>query len=539
MSIKTAKVFRNMPARLYVVKDRYWHHSEVLSVGGDMTVERELVPYEGLGITYSFECDMLDDSNKSAPVIHIKEGELPDHTLFKGSDVCLKEMGKKYLISKSGYYNFIQVGNVVVNDTTGIASGFNSQSYLRCCPHCLVSDGQSFEICMRVKPTTLGKWQYWLNGPFFWGLNTSNKMVLWLSSNGNNASDPLNGVSGSTVFEKNVFYDVKFTYEDGVYKMFSKKDGADAWVEEVSVSSSLVFPDFHEFSVGLNLERTSEYLYGEVALSSFVIYINGQQVWSAGSGGVTLIEGGLSQGVIDDRNEHMYNMFYKNGKVCLDLVQKKNGYMWVGQAYVSWHSDNVAYSMGYSLHGKVVHLGLWATNFSQDNYLLSDKKLPAGPFFSPNLRFISRVRMSGNVSDVQYLCCDESMVGHGFGIANGKWRLANGNVFVGGTVEAYAIYWVQLVQLADGGTVLYYLKDNGSYSLSTLPEVSAWASACTVSGALFDTSGQKIRIGTSSLTPTQSWGGELDLEATRVDVGGVSVVGMSWETYWKALYCLE
>lgn len=246
----------------------------------------------------------------------------------------------------------------------------------------------------------------------------------------------------------------------------------------------------------------------------------------------------LASGVGFSGQETSYNLFYFNGNIVLDTAAEKSGWLWVGTCTIAAHEKPLFYCLKYSEYGAISYEGRVVSGFNTGNYLVSSMNMPTLEFFGASLRFISRVVSGSSVSGSQNLFWDEGSYNHGFGISSSKWRIWNGTAYTGGTVSANTAYWVMFIQQAEGGSKLYYLVDDGSYTEQTLPmDVSAWTLAVSVVGTLFNPAGGKIRIGTGYTSASEYWKGKIDLGVTRVDSGGMATPegDVVWNVYWRAM----
>ncbi len=251
-----------------------------------------------------------------------------------------------------------------------------------------------------------------------------------------------------------------------------------------------------------------------------------------GASNPEILPGVLADGLTDSGLAGDYHIFYKNGTVVLDIAESKAGYMWVGDVAVTAHEVYTETKTHFSLTGNVTFDGSEAT-FADGAYLLTDKGLPASEFFATNMRFVVRVETGSDTSAAQGILWDDSSNNHGCGIYQNKFRIWNGSGHSGGTVAADTAYWVMLTEIVNEGSKLYYLVDDGTYTLNTLPDASLWTQAASVSGMLFDASGKKIRIGNryTTGTTTEYWRGMIDSADIKIETGGDA----GWTVYWRAV----
>lgn len=254
--------------------------------------------------------------------------------------------------------------------------------------------------------------------------------------------------------------------------------------------------------------------------------------------------GVLAEGCTDDGSAVNYNLFYQQGELVADVAQSKDGWRWVGVLEVPAHSLQSFWVVKYVETAPMTYQIPYVLGFTANNYLISSCKMPSQPYFAMPLRVITRVVTGSSVSSSigQNIFWDNSEHNSGFGTASSQWRIWNGSTHLGGSVSPNTAYWVMMMQEVHGGTKLYYMVDDGTYTLDTLPEddVSLWQLAVSISGTVFDPAGTKMRIGTGYTSTNEYWQGKIDLLSTRVD-SGVSVVDeemnvqVSWSAFWRPL----
>lgn len=243
-----------------------------------------------------------------------------------------------------------------------------------------------------------------------------------------------------------------------------------------------------------------------------------------------ILKGLLAEGVEDTGAAQTYHIFYGDGEVVLDTAESRTGMQWIGSVAVPAHEVTLPQKVNFEIVGNVSITDNVAS-FSNGSALVTNKGLPQSDFFAPNIRFIARVTTGSSVNGVQNIFWDNTANDHGCGIYNGQWRIWNGAVNSGGSVAASSSYWVMLEQLADGGSSLYYIADDSTYTVETLPDKSLWTLATSVSGSLFNNMGGAVRIGNAFVSTNEYWQGTIDLASLHIESGGTGAV--SWPVWWS------
>lgn len=279
--------------------------------------------------------------------------------------------------------------------------------------------------------------------------------------------------------------------------------------------------------------------YTDYAGGSGVLQTFGQNF--LGADGVKY-QGLLASGLSDSGEETAYNLFYKDGCILLDVAETREGWRWVGTFTVPAHTVVPVYQMDYTENGTLSYAFPYVSGFTESKYLVSKKAMPNNTYFAWAMRCITRVAGTASIYSRQGIFWDNSSNNHGFGITGAQWMIFNGSQHVGGKVEEGKAYWLMLIQDEVGGSQLYYLLDDGTYTAETLPmDVSAWTLAVSVEGKVFDTAGAQLRIGAEYTSPSDYWRGKIDLAASRVDVGSKTIDAetmekeIMWHDYWRAL----
>ena len=171
---------------------------------------------------------------------------------------------------------------------------------------------------------------------------------------------------------------------------------------------------------------------------------------------------------------------------------------------------------------------------SGGNYLLANKNTPTiNEFFPVNTDFITKVNAT-TLGSYKVILRNTSNV-H-FGMYNQNWYLYNGSRTDGGTAELNKTYWVRVVQTAQTSaftTALYYMEDDGTYTINTLPDVgnTNWTKALEVAKQAF-MSNEAFSLGDSD--GTGSFTGTIDLANTLMRTFS-GAVEPTYTLYWKPL----
>lgn len=109
-----------------------------------------------------------------------------------------------------------------------------------------------------------------------------------------------------------------------------------------------------------------------------------------------------------------------------------------------------------------------------------------------------------------------------YGIYQSGWKLGT-NVFTAGTT-----YWFRCI-FDNGKVKLYWIVDNGEYTLDTLPEIAQWNEELVVDGITNMFTSQTIML---SRNNGSYWRGTMDLKGTKI----VSSQGLLWQPIGKMDY---
>lgn len=515
------RVYRNYPFNVKIIKDRYCDATVNKSISTDAAETVTLTPYDGL--------ESQVNNNATAPLLFISEGMLPDNSLAGAAQGCLMPEGSEYLISSQGYYNVPCSGGLKVNYETGVAEGFSAENKIDL-GRCLEVDNYAVIQKVYFDGETRAQTIWLADGSKCVGVN-GGKLGVYMTD----------WTLSENVLTSGIYW-VKATYSDRSFKLYTLADDSEtytldtlpaleSWVEELTVEdcdSPLAS------SSTLRLSSNSEAFWGGK------MYLDGARVFYGDeyfmmlfrTNKTEIFQGMLASGVSCDGQAQNYNIFYKNGKFVADTAEAKSGYRWCGSTSIKSFVPSSVYKKCYTENGTLNLSYPNLSGFSNMNYALTDKALPMGQFFAVNIKIISKVTVTSS-NYTQNILWDNSANNHGIGVATYKWRIWNGTAVTGGSAVNGTTYWIQVVQQNEQGTKLYVLDDDGTYTFETLPDIEQWTLAVSVNSALFDTSGQKLRIGTGYTTPTEYWHGKIDLSNTCIYTKVQGGADTGWTVYWK------
>ncbi len=518
------KVYKNRPFRVKLIKDRYWDYTVHKTISADTAETVDLVPYAGV--------DSQINYNASAPLLFINAGTLPDYSTFEEVRGCLLPEGRDYLISSQGYYDLLTGGKLDINYQTGKATGFSTENYIKL-NQCLTASQYDLIIKAYFDGEARAQTIWYADGGHRVGI-VGNKLGVYVND----------WTLGTTELDSGVYW-FRAIYDGTSFKLYQLADGdgtytlqslpeIGAWTEEAVIAECAGSPLESESSLLLS-HNGADYWGG-------IMYLDGSHI-SLGDlfVGASLLKtrkeiypGMVAAGISCDGQAQNYNLFYKGGAFVADVAETKAGYRWCGSEAMAAFSVGAVLKKNFTEYGKPVFAYPHMSGFASDAYILSDKDLLPGQFFAVNVKIICKVRVTAPTSR-QTLCGIDAANGYGFGINNKNWRLSGSTVVTGGTVEANTVYWLQVVQEQGVGTKLYYLPDNGTYTLETLPDAAEWSAGPTLEEQLFNVGSAKLRIGCGFTSPNEYWRGDIDLMNTCVYVGGTSLLPEdtpAWMAHW-------
>ncbi|MCM1324544.1 MAG: hypothetical protein NC218_10510 [Acetobacter sp.] len=516
------KVYKNMPFQFKAMKDRYWDMTVNKSIDADMAETIAMEPYAGV--------NGVINTNAAAPLIFVDGGLLPDYHKFKDFSGCLMPEGKNYLVSSEGYYNIVKVGEPRVDYVTGIVSGFSAVNYVR------------FGICIDHP------YYDCIQKAYFDG--DERVQTIWYSQNRPpiGMKDKKFGVDsggwklGATVFESGIYW-FRAIFDNGTLKLYVLADEAENytldnlpaiadWAEELSLEN--VYNPFIGANFGLSGDR-AEYWGGKMYLSGgLVMFENNEIRWQAKENLPKIYPGLLARNQPLEEEDTVCHLFYYDDKFCADVAEAKAGYRWCGEFNVPAQRVGQVFTQSFTVVNDPVFSYPYMSSFYHTRYLISSKAMPQGQYFPVNIKVVSRV-VKKYKSGMQYIFCDESENNRGFGVNGDSWALTTTYDVRGVAATDNSIYWVQVIQMANEGTKLYYLEDNDeTYTFDTLPELSEWSLGVSADDIIFDPTGQKLRIGNGYKYTDKYWAGRIDLVNTCV-YHSISNAGtdVTWVRYWS------
>ena len=186
-----------------------------------------------------------------------------------GLDEVINYSDIQPMVSTDGYS---VVGNVAITD--GVASGFNSSSYISL--NVALDNIETVEfIIRRVKLVDdTGTRQYKV---IFGSSNANNAKIGYLTNQDRQLELFINNswrYSNAFTLSLGVEYDIRLTW-NGTYVLYGKRSDESQWTEVLSYADNS-FPLDSNLFLGRNSSNTSEFLSGSLYLYGFEIYVNGK-----------------------------------------------------------------------------------------------------------------------------------------------------------------------------------------------------------------------------------------------------------------------
>ncbi len=522
--MRTFEVYKGMPFRYIVKKDRYWDMTCTDSINEDTYRSVQLDVYNGIAATAEL--------NNGYVLATVGSDYLPDEEMFYGMQGVIAPVGS-HVTEIYGYYNFMTRGTPTLDAKSGLVTGFSAANYLTT----QVELPEVFTIYVKFTPTT----------------NGSNNIIL---SNQTTGASPIrsdglklsawsgSGSGGDFAMTAGKTYWAKGVVSGATYQLYGMEDtglsleeakASENWTLSWSCDSAWMFSlnAINELNLGRNTNSyTSQYLTGSIDLSGTGIFASATTLWSPYGLADFVLPGMLAEGIEDDGAAKVYNMFHKDGKVVLDTAEKRTGETWIGTVNIPAHEVKTPQAVNFSVVGDVKFKDNKAS-FNAGGALVTSKGLPYSEFFAQDIRFVAHVTTGESVSAAQDIFWDNNMHDHGFGIYRNKWRIWNGAAATGGAVQANTSYWVMLVQSVNDGCKLYYLLDDQNYAPNALPELSSWAQGPSIAGLLFNEVGGNVRIGNGFASVTEYWQGAIDITRLKIETRTPDGVG-AWSTWWTS-----
>lgn len=524
MTTYTKKVYKGYPFTYTIKKEKYWDKVVTKSILANTVDNVTLEPYDGVTISYN------------APVVRITEGVLPDTSPYDGYIGYPNGVyGSEYLISFDGYANYTKVGSPTVDVSTGAVSGFASNSYVTS-PSALPSSTY-FDMIQKVQ----------FNGG-------TDEQCVWFTSADRPISfdDAKLGVyqsgwhQGTTVYTAGVYW-IRAIYDNTdsskTLKLYVLADDGytldtlpalESWTLELTFANCA---DAWSNQTLFLSRNNNTYWKGSMYLSGTKVSTASEVVWTADGEATSILPGiALDWNTVAMSGEHVDFYHCPDNTIAMRhyaATELPDGAVWIGELNNKFSSENVTYKANFTQVGEVTYSGNLAT-VSDGNYLLASKNTPTiNEFFPVNIDFITKVNAT---STATYRAILRNTTNVHFGMHNQNWYLYNGSRTDGGTAELNKNYWVRVVQTAETSTfttALYYMEDDGTYTLNTLPDVSNtnWTKALEVAKQAF-MSNEAFSLG--NLGSTQSFNGTIDLANTLMRTFS-GTVEPTYTLYWKPL----
>lgn len=520
MTTYKKNVYKGYSFTYTIKKEKYWDKTVTKSISANTVDNVTLEPYDGVTIAYN------------APVVNISEGQLPDGIPFDAYVGYPNGVyGSDYLISFDGYSNYAKVGSPVVKENTGVVSGFASDSYVTS-PSALPTSTH-FDMIQKVL----------FNGG-------TDEQCIWFTS----ADRPIafNGAKlgvyqsgwhqGTTVYTAGIYW-IRAIYDAQTLKLYVLKDDGytldtlpelESWTLEVTFTGCT---DAWSNQTLLLSRNNDSYWKSSMYLSGTRVSTDSKVVWTADGEATSLIPGiALDWGVNDSGGEHTDFYYCPDNTVAMrhyDTAELPDGAVWIGELNNKFILHNITYKANFAQVGDVTYSGNLAT-VSGGNYLLANKNTPTiNEFFPVNIDFITKVNAS-LLGSYKVILRNTSNV-H-FGMYNQTWYISDTSRETGGTAELNKTYWVRVVQTAQTSaftTALYYMEDDGTYTINTLPDVSNtnWTKAFEVAKQAF-MNNEAFSLGDSG--GTGSFTGTIDLANTMMRTF-TGTAEPTYTLYWKPL----
>ena len=520
MTTYKKNVYKGYSFTYTIKKEKYWDKMVTKSISANTVDNVTLEPYDGVTIAYN------------APVVNISEGQLPDGIPFDAYVGYPNGVyGSDYLISFDGYSNYAKVGSPVVKEDTGVVSGFTSDSYVTS-PSALPTSTH-FDMIQKVL----------FNGG-------TDEQCIWYTS----ADRPIafNGAKlgvyqsgwhqGTTVYTAGTYW-IRAIYDAQTLKLYVLKDDGytldtlpelESWTLEVTFTGCT---DAWSNQTLLLSRNNNSYWKSSMYLSGTRVSTDSEVVWTADGEATSILPGlALDWGVGDFGGEHVDFYYCPDDTIAMrhyDTTELPDGAVWIGELNEKFSLEIAAYKANFTQVGEVTYSGNLAT-VSDGKYLLANKNTPTiNEFFPVNIDFITKVNAT---STTTYRAILRNTTNVHFGMHNQNWYLYNGSRTDGGTAELNKNYWVRVVQTAQTSTfttALYYMEDDGTYTINTLPAVSNtnWTKAFEVAKQAF-MNNEAFSLGDSG--GTGSFTGTIDLANTMMRTF-TGTAEPTYTLYWKPL----
>lgn len=520
MTTYKKNVYKGYSFTYTIKKEKYWDKTVTKSISANTVDNVTLEPYDGVTIAYN------------APVVNISEGQLPDGITFDAFVGYPNGVyGSEYLISFDGYSNYAKVGTPIVKEDTGVVSGFTSGSYVTS-PSALPSSTY-FDMIQKVD----------FNG-------STSEQCIWFTS----ADRPIsfNGAKlgvyqsgwhqGTTVYTAGTYW-IRAIYDAQTLKLYVLTDDGytldtlpalESWTLEVTFTGCT---DAWSNQTLLLSRNNNTYWQSSMYLSGTKVSTASEVVWTADGEATSILPGiALDWGVNDFGGEHTDFYHCPDDTIAMrhyDTTELPDGAVWIGELNQKFLLNDATRKVNFTQVGEVTYSGEVAS-LAEDSSLLANKNTPTiNEFFPVNTDFITKVNAT-TLGSYKVILRNTSNV-H-FGMYNQTWYISDTSRETGGTAELNKTYWVRVVQTAQTSaftTALYYMEDDGTYTINTLPEVSNtnWTKAFEVAKQAF-MNNEAFSLGDSG--GTGSFTGTIDLANTMMRTFS-GTVEPTYTLYWKSL----
>lgn len=286
--------------------------------------------FGGLSMSYSQQENYL-------PVIHISGGVLADYASYINScSGVLAPSGYSYIDSEDHYDDFEKIGNVQVNQATGVADGFDFDDYLLITRPFFPQD-KEWEVVLKIKtPETRDNYYHPIlenvvDTPRAFSIALRDwRIQCWLTTNSNDWN--LMNESGWYEWQADTIYYIKLAFANNYYT-FSISEDNETWTTCEERECSDYIPK-STFCLGRSWSE-NDYFRGKIYLADSYIKVNNQTWWNGRTH--EKLPGLLASGVVDDGTAKTYNLFWNNGFV-LDTVNEKQDWEWCGLVGVPAHT---------------------------------------------------------------------------------------------------------------------------------------------------------------------------------------------------------
>ena len=339
-----------------------------------------------------------------------------------------------------------------------------------------------------------------------------------------------------TTYKKNVYKGYSFTYTIKKEKYWDK-----AVTKSISANTvdNVTLEPYDGVTIAYNapvVNISDGQLPDGIPFDAYVGYPNG----AYGSEYLVnnaLIPGiALDWGVNDSGGEHTDFYYCPDNTVAMrhyDTAELPDGAVWIGELNNKFILHNITYKANFAQVGDVIYSGEVAS-LAETSALKANKNTPTiNEYFPVNIDFITKVNASLLGS---YKVILRNTTNVHFGMYNQTWYISDNSRATGGTAELNKTYWVRVVQTAQTSaftTALYYMEDDGTYTINALPAVSNtnWTKAFEVAKQAF-MNNEAFSLGDSG--GTGSFTGTIDLANTMMRTF-TGTAEPTYTLYWKPL----